>query len=505
MTSRSRLVAVSVAIAVAAGGTWFVTHRRAPAPVVNVESVPVVRTALVRRLQVTGTVSNPSQVSLSFPAGGKLTSVKVSPGDRVKAGQQLATIETEQLDAAARSARSALSAAEARAAQVRAGRTPAQAALDDVTLRQADQALTDARSNATATLGRAAEADRLARQALVTAQAKQSAAAADKSAADRELAARAGGAPEELDAARSRVQSTEAALRESTDGLSQAQVSARASADAVAQAQQEARTSVNSAASGLDQARAQHRVAALPPQRDQIAEADSATAAARQIVQEAERNLGAAVLVAPVDGTVVTLNGKVGDTLPAGGGSGEKNPTGFAVLDTTGAMEVRGSVPEADSTKVAVGQEAVVRFDALDGATVTAKVVAIDPSASNSGGVVTFGVRFQLTEATPPQLRPGMSAAVEVVLEQRPDALAVPAAALVAGDDGVAVKVRTAGGSQLRPVSTGMRADGLVEVIRGLGEGDTVEVRLDSGSGDVPGTDAPALSEGGGVDALFGP
>ncbi len=68
-----------------------------------------------------GTLMSANQATLSFQATGRIKEIKVKEGDRVKAGDVIATLETAALDAQVLQAQAALESAVANLAKVKAG------------------------------------------------------------------------------------------------------------------------------------------------------------------------------------------------------------------------------------------------------------------------------------------------------------------------------------------------------------------------------------------------
>jgi len=73
-------------------------------------------------VQTTGTIEA-VQVQLGFRVGGRIASVSVSEGDRVRGGQVVATLETQDFDVMVDSARAAVASARASVAQAQATRS----------------------------------------------------------------------------------------------------------------------------------------------------------------------------------------------------------------------------------------------------------------------------------------------------------------------------------------------------------------------------------------------
>ncbi len=109
-------------IVVAVGGFWYVTHRPAPAPASS-SAAPSVPLAAVRYTGYAVTLTEAGQVgapagttsALAFPLAGVLGTIYVHVGERVSAGEPLASLDTRTLSLAAQQA-----VADARAAQAQA-------------------------------------------------------------------------------------------------------------------------------------------------------------------------------------------------------------------------------------------------------------------------------------------------------------------------------------------------------------------------------------------------
>jgi HlyD family secretion protein len=112
-------------------------------------------------------------------------------------------------------------------------------------------------------------------------------------------------------------------------------------------------------------------------------------------------------------------------------------------------------VSEVDINSVFVDQNATLTFDAILGKQYTGKVVEVGQSGDTVQGVVSFTVTVELTDADE-LVKPGMTAAVTVVVEEVNDVVLIPnrAVRLVDGDrvvyklvDGQPVEVKIKLGS----------------------------------------------------------
>ena len=192
-------------------------------------------------------------------------------------------------------------------------------------------------------------------------------------------------------------------------------------------------------------------------------------------------------VTAPASGSVVVLNAVTGAAVGAGtgtGGSGSASGTAGPLVQIADLSQMRVSVQvnEVDISRVAVGQAARVGFSALPGVLLDGTVTRISTVASAdeygySYGVVTYDVEVLVPEPVP-ELKPGMTASVEILLQDVPDALTVPISALMT-DDGAStfVYVVTDPETQAverRAVTVGAQSASEAVVEGGVAEGDLV-------------------------------
>jgi multidrug resistance efflux pump len=146
---------------------------------------------------------------------------------------------------------------------------------------------------------------------------------------------------------------------------------------------------------------------------EDIASARAALEREKSGLQYLRRQRGEAVVTAPSDGTIETMDLRPGDLVPA------NRPV--ATLLEPGQMWVRVYVPEPKVGLVHVGQEARFSVDTFPGRTFTGKVVDVSNQAEYTPRNVqtldqrseqVFGVKIQIEPA--PELKPGMAALVRI-------------------------------------------------------------------------------------------
>jgi HlyD family secretion protein len=181
-------------------------------------------------------------------------------------------------------------------------------------------------------------------------------------------------------------------------------------------------------------------------------------------------NLGYTNIVSPVDGTVVSRNITVGQTVAAT----FQTPTLFLIASDLTKMQVDTNVSESDIGSVTEGDKARFSVDAFPGRVFQGAVVQVRQSPQTVQNVVTYDVVVAIANADL-ALKPGMTASTQIVTDDRADVIRVPDQALRYAPPGVAaLKPGTARLWVLRDgspvevaVVTGLDDDSMTEIISG--------------------------------------
>lgn len=177
----------------------------------------------------------------------------------------------------------------------------------------------------------------------------------------------------------------------------------------------------------------------------------------------AQARMGKLTLRAPFDGIVGLRDVSLGDFIESG--------DAIVNLEQIDPLKVDFRVAENFLAAVNAGQTIEVAVDAFGQARFIGQVYAIDPLIDESGRSILLRAKLPNTEG---KLRPGLFARVELVLNEKADALQVPEAALVPQAGSQFVFKVVDGKAALTKVEPGIRRDGMVEIVEGLAEGDTV-------------------------------
>lgn len=139
--------------------------------------------------------------------------------------------------------------------------------------------------------------------------------------------------------------------------------------------------------------------------------------AAQARLNAAQAAIDQAKIVAPFAGTVTEVETMVGDVVNAG-------QEAFR-LDDLSRLLVDVDISEVDINLIKRGQPATLIFDAVSGKVYHGLVVEVGSVGKSANGAVNFTVTVELTDADA-QVRPGMTAAVEIQVIDLQDALLVP-------------------------------------------------------------------------------
>lgn len=174
------------------------------------------------------------------------------------------------------------------------------------------------------------------------------------------------------------------------------------------------------AKSDLELAEATYKsdVAQLDAMSAQIAQANAT-------LQNNLTNLKYTKIISPVDGVVVSRDVDVGQTVAAS----FQTPTLFMVAQDLTKMQIEVNVSEADIGRVAVGQDVDYTLDGYADMIFRGKVSQVRISPTTVNNVVTYNVIVEVDNEDE-KLKPGMTANVSIITNQKDDALCVPNDAL---------------------------------------------------------------------------
>jgi HlyD family secretion protein len=176
-----------------------------------------------------------------------------------------------------------------------------------------------------------------------------------------------------------------------------------------------------------------------------VESADDQVNVAKAAVDSAQDSLNKTTIVAPLDGTITTLNSQLGERVL---GTVQNAGTDIMIISDLSQMEARVDIGEMDIVLVKAGQKATLEVDSFKDEKFSGVVTAVansseglnssssaggygggGGSSSSSGQSATqFQVRIRLTEGE--QFRPGMSVSATIETRTHTNAIAAPIASV---------------------------------------------------------------------------
>lgn len=459
---------------------------------------------VVVKVSETGTVEPVDKVDVKSKVAGRLLSIPIVEGQRVRQGQLIATVDRSLIDPQIARARAQLAQAQARWQQTQAeyGLQVQQSRLAVV---QAQAGLATARAGLgtaqthLAAVAAGARPQELAQQQQSVARARIAFSDAERTRKRRAgLLARGFVSQADFDAAQTASDTAASTLAAAQQQLLLVRAGPRPQDVADARAQiLTARTQVQAAQVQVAAARA--NAAQNDVRRSDIAQAGAAVRQARNDLAQLQVQLADTRLLAPASGIVLKKYKQTGEIV-------QSATTGFSdaqsLVATLGSrLLIRVGINEVDIPRVRQGAPVTVRVDALPHVSWAGRVSEIAPASSNafnafadasggsgSGGggqssIARFSVKIGL-DVGDARLRPGMTAAVDILSARRAHVVTAPLEAVPGEGTTATVSVLTAGNAQeKRTLTLGLRDDTGVEIVRGLRAGERIVVPPINGKG----------------------
>jgi len=357
--------------------------------------------------------------------GGEVAGVFVEEGDKVYMGDVLARLKTSDIERS-------ISDAQGTVTDLSRG--------DRQKLEAAQRAVNEASADYSA-------ADRQTRSAVARAQAAYDSAVNSKTAMEQTLKdaqKKLDNANNALGEAEKELQDAETAPVPDSDVIAKKTVArdaAKASLEAAMAAREGAKAGLDQAAElpektreALDIAVEQRenslraagvRLSEAQAQLDALYGTDSARQSRSQL-ESLNEELANASIVSPITGIVTKVMTEAGQT----------STGNMFMIENTELLQISASVAEFDIIKIEEGMKAHVRSNATGSEAYEGIVDFVAPTAADMNG--NFEVRVLLTSSTG-QLKPGMTATVEIVIAAKKDIFAVPIDAVVTKPDGTKV------------------------------------------------------------------
>jgi HlyD family secretion protein len=228
-----------------------------------------------------------------------------------------------------------------------------------------------------------------------------------------------------------------------------------------------------------------------PSEADQasstLRQAEAEVSVRRHALERAERELSRATITSPTDGIVISRDVDVGQTVAASLSA----PILFEIAADLGQMQIHANVSEADIGDVSDGQLVRFQVDAYRGREFEGEVIQVRNAPIVEDNVVHYETIISVNNDER-LLKPGMTAEVSIITDERHDVIRVRNTALRARlpdnirpadppDDEMSdgrVYLHQDGELIARPVETGLSDGVYTEILGGLEIGDELAVGL---------------------------
>jgi len=197
-------------------------------------------------------------------------------------------------------------------------------------------------------------------------------------------------------------------------------------------------------------------------------------------LKKAQDQVAKCTIHAPQPGMVVydTSGNRFGQNTVIEAGATVRHQQTLLKLPDLSEMNVKAKIHESVVKQVTEKAPAYITIDALPGERLTGTVtkVAVMPDRGNwwlNPGLKTYITEVTL-DRTPPGLKPGMSAQVEILVDSRDDVLQVPVSAVFVEKGFQVVYAKTPAGIETRRVEVGLSNDKVVEILKGIETGEVV-------------------------------
>ncbi len=446
----------------------------------TIEFVTVQKHNIIEEVNATGNIKPISDLDLSFETSGQVSRVAVSVGDKVYQGQYLASLSNADLSANVELAKAGLKVAQAKLTEMKSGTRPEELAVaentlsdsitgsyticDDAIRNDVDQMFDNPRTESAEIvipmndfqLKNNINKGRYAIESILNTWNKNPSVSSIL-------------ALSYIDSIKTFLDKVALAL----SSLSANSSILQTTIDKYKTAISTARAAIDLARSNITSAKANYDLKFAGNTLESIAGQEATVEQAEANVNVAEANLSKSIIVSPINGVITNVTAKAGQTMQSG-------ISAISII-SYGKYDIESYIPEADISKIKIGDTATTTLDAYgSGVFFETSVVKIAPAETVISGVPTYKVTLKFASSSDSRIKSGMTANLDILTAQKNNVLAIPSRHIYTIDNLKYVKLIDPEDSQKTietKIETGARGiDGYIEIISGLKEGDVVLV-----------------------------
>ncbi len=187
------------------------------------------------------------------------------------------------------------------------------------------------------------------------------------------------------------------------------------------------------------------------------------------------------IVKATAKGRIANDSLTVGDVVTAKGVTTTAVSPALVIISETSAPTINLALNEVDIPKVKEGETAQITLDAFPGKTFKGTVKSVDVVGTNTGGVITYSVLLSIDNPTA-EIRPSMTANVDIEVDKAKDVLVVPNGAVkpYKGKKAVQIIDSKTKLAKFLPVTIGIKSPEETEINSGVSEGTEVIIGIKS-------------------------
>ncbi len=193
----------------------------------------------------------------------------------------------------------------------------------------------------------------------------------------------------------------------------------------------------------------------------------------KEALKEASDRLKDTKIIAPEKGIILQRLVQPGQVITSGTNASSGGTLLFKMADLS-QLYVRGHVDEADVVRVKDGQRVEVTIDALPGKMFSGQVVRVNPEGKSENSVTVFEVLVKLDKKASKVMKINMTTNLKIVVDERENAMLVPAMAVKSRGNRHRVMVLSQGKVQRKRVQIGPSNGTQTVILKGLSETDKI-------------------------------
>ncbi|MGK7901626.1 MAG: efflux RND transporter periplasmic adaptor subunit [Hormoscilla sp.] len=459
------------------GVAYVITQTAIPKSTEVLElTVPVESKNMTVRITASGVVQPVKRVNLSPKVSGRLAQLYVEQGDRVEAGQVIASMESREIEAQLMQGKARLARAQAERDKSIAGSRPENIAAAQARVDRSRAILAELRAGSRREDIAEARSSVVRAEALVTEARSRLELASQRVRRNQYLADEGAISRDDLDLivdeerrAKATLQQMQAGVGEAKRRLERLENGNRPEDIAEAEA-------------SLAEAQSQLAELVNGSRPEDIAKAEADVAEAEANVRYYQVQLEDTDVRAPFSGLIVQKYADPGAFVtPATSASDASSATSTSVVALAKGLEVLAKVPEADISQIKPNQTVEIVADAYPDQVFQGQVKLIAPEAIKERDVTLFQVRVAIATGAD-KLQSGMNADLNFLGEELQDALVVPTVAIITnkGETGVLIP-NEKNQPSFQPVTIGSTFGNQIQILDGIEGGDRVFVELPEG------------------------